>query len=98
MKAFQAYSKHGRTTAASPREAAQQFFMAHPAARKCSVIEGKTDGAFFTVTYGRASTGDWPQSWKNVTKKSAADLPGEAEIPGTVANYIARNTDAFDPV
>jgi hypothetical protein len=78
MKAFQAYAKGCRTTsAASPRAAAEAFFVAFPDKRKCNVIEGKTDGHFFTVTYGRTSEGEWPQSYKDITKKSAANLPHE---------------------
>ena len=76
--AFQAYGNAGRITADTPRAAALQYFAAFPSSRKCSVIQGKRDGAFFTVRYGRASTGDWPQSYKDVTKKAAASLPDAA--------------------
>lgn len=69
--AYQAYSKHGRKTASTPRAAAQAFFEAFPTARKCDVIHGTTDGNFFTVTYSRRS----PPSWKDVTKKGAELLP-----------------------
>lgn len=76
MKAFQAYSTHGRNTAQSPKAAAIQHFQQFPKARKCNIISGETDGAFFVVTYGRASEGKWPSSYKNVTKKTSQDLPG----------------------
>jgi hypothetical protein len=80
MKAYQAYAKGDRTTAeASPRAAAVAFFEQHPTRRKCDVIEGTIDGAFFVVSYGRASEGKWPSSWKNVTKKTAGELPDTTE-------------------
>lgn len=75
MKAYQAYGPAGRVTAPTPQMAALEYFAKFPTARKCNVIEGKTDGAFFTIRYGRASTGEWPQSWHDVTKKTAAHLP-----------------------
>ena len=73
--AYQAYSKHGRRTESTPRAAALAFFAAFPNARKCDVVQGKTDGQFFTITYGRASHGEWPDQWKEVTKKTAPTLP-----------------------
>lgn len=73
--AYQAYSKHGARTAETPREAALAFFDAFPSARKCDVIQGETDGHFFTVKYGRASMGAWPSSFRDVTKKTAIELP-----------------------
>lgn len=75
MKEFQAYGNAGKVTAATPRAAAEAYFARFPSSRKCNVIEGETDGQFFTVRYGRASTGDWPQSFKDVTKKSTSELP-----------------------
>jgi hypothetical protein len=76
MKAFQAYGTDGtRVTRPTPKEAAIAFFEQNEGKRKCNVVEGKVDGHFFTVSYGRASAGNWPQSWKNVTKKSAQELP-----------------------
>lgn len=75
MKAFQAYGKAGKVTRDTAREAAQAYFQSFPASRKCDVIEGEADGHFFTVRYGRASEGDWPQSFKGVTSKTAKDLP-----------------------
>lgn len=75
MKAFQAHGTAGSRTAETPRAAAQAYFDSFPSSRKCNVVEGETDGNFFTVRYGRKSEGDWPQSFRDVTKKSAADLP-----------------------
>lgn len=76
MKAYQAYGKSGRVTSEeSPRAAALAYFAQFPKSTKCDVIQGETDGAFFTVTYGRASMGQWPASWKAVTKKTLAALP-----------------------
>ena len=75
MKEFQAYAKGNTVTAPTPRAAALAFFERFPDKRKCNIIEGKTDGHFFTVTYGRASEGQWPQSFKDVTKKTATALP-----------------------
>lgn len=73
--AFQAYGKAGRVTADTPRAAAVEYFARFPASRKCNVIEGTQDGPFFTVSYGRASEGKWPSSYKDVTKRAAAGLP-----------------------
>jgi len=75
MKEFQAYGNAGRVTKSSPRQAALAYFEQFPSSRKCNVVEGKTDGHFFTVTYGRTSNGEWPQSYKDVTKKTANNLP-----------------------
>lgn len=76
---YQAHAKnYGNVTRNTPRQAAQDFFDKHPKARKCNVTEGVEDGIFFTVTYGRASEGQWPQSWKDVTKKTVDMLPTEA--------------------
>lgn len=75
MKAFQAYAKESRVTRDTPRDAAIAFFEKYPNKRKCSVIEGETDGQFFTISYGRASEGNWPASWKDVTRKTALELP-----------------------
>ena len=80
MKAYQAYAgnKYGTKTANTPKAAAIAFFSTHPSARKCNIVEGESDGAFFTVRYGRASQGEWPQSWKEVTRKTVCNLPGES--------------------
>ena len=70
---FQAYATGIRTTPAdTPRGAALNFFNAHPAKRKCDVIEGWDDGASFVIKFGNIRR---PKSWKNVTKKTAATLP-----------------------
>ena len=80
MKAYQAYGADSSTfTADTPRKAALGFFSAFPNKRKCNVIEGETDGIFFTVRYGRKSEGQWPSYYKDVTKKAAADLPDSEE-------------------
>jgi len=76
MKQFQAYASGGfKVVADNPRAAALLFFQTYPTKRKCTLIEGVKDGHFFCVTYGRASEGNWPQSFKDITKKRAALLP-----------------------
>lgn len=76
MKAFQAYGADGaKVTRPTPREAASAFFEQNPTKRKCDIVEGTIDGHFFTVRYGRSSEGDWPQSWKDVTKRTVHVLP-----------------------
>lgn len=76
MKAYQAYAAGGaRVTRNTPREAAVAFFEAYPTKRKCDIVEGTDDGGFFTIQYGLASKGDWPRSFKGVTKKTAPSLP-----------------------
>ena len=80
-KAYQAYATGGfRFTGHTPRAAAVLFFEKFPTKRKCDIIEGEqsADRLLFTITYGRASLGNWPKSWKGVTKKTAHDLPNEA--------------------
>lgn len=82
MRAFQAYGKAGRVTAGTPREAAARYFAEFPTSRKCNIVEGKAEGRFFTVSYGRASNGEWPSNWKDVSKNTVAKLPGpEAPQP-----------------
>lgn len=77
-KQFQAYAKnHGNRVADTPRQAAKDFFAHNPKARKCNVIQGVANGIFFTVTYGRASKGEWPESYKDVTRKTLDTLPDE---------------------
>lgn len=78
MKAYQAYSKAGRITRDTARAAAMAYFDSFPASRKCNVVEGKTDGPFFRITYGRSSFGEWPKNYKDATKKTAQALPEEA--------------------
>jgi hypothetical protein len=77
MKAFQAHAKGGSVTATTPRAAALAFFERYPNRRKCSITSGEADGHFFTVRYGRASLGDWPQTWADVTRRTAVDLPDQ---------------------
>jgi hypothetical protein len=82
VKAFQAYARgHASKTADTPKQAAEAFFSANPRARKCDVIEGVievTSGVeFFVIKYGRTSEGEWPQSFRDVTKKTAGALPDE---------------------
>ncbi len=84
MKVFRAYAKNRTSHVAdTPRKAAQGFFDANPGARKCDVTEGKiekTDGVeFFVTVYGRVSEGNWPQSFKEVTKKTLGALPDGIE-------------------
>lgn len=69
-------------TASSARKAAEQFFERFPDRHKCTVTEGVEDGLFFTITYGRSSTGEYPQSYKDVTKKTLATLP-DVDYPVT---------------
>ena len=78
MKAYKAYGTDGHVTADTPRNAALAFFAKYPSKRKCDVIEGTYDGLFFTITYGRRSEGKWPASWKDLTKKTANNLPEQA--------------------
>ena len=74
MRAFQAYSKHGRTTADTPKAAALQFFERFPSARKCHITEGEMVGPFFTVAYSLRTPGN-RQAWRDITKKQAVGLP-----------------------
>ena len=82
QKAFQAYASGCTVTARSARKAAQLFFGTYPNKRKCNVTEGAVDGVFFCVTYGRKSDGEWPQSFRDVTKKSVDALP-DVDFPLT---------------
>lgn len=77
QKVFQAYGKKGShsKTAATPRKAAAAFFETNPNRRACNIIEGTQDGPFFCVVYGMTSEGDWPQFFKDVTKKGVDTLP-----------------------
>ena len=75
MKAYRACGTEGCALENTPRAAALAFFTKFPTKRKCDVIEGTYDGLFFTVSYGRVSEGQWPASWKNVTKKTLIELP-----------------------
>lgn len=75
MKQYQAYGMAGSVVDATPRRAAAAYFSNYPKSRKCDVIEGVQDGHFFTVTYGKASEGKWPSSYKGVTKGTLNELP-----------------------
>ena len=75
MKAFRASAKDCGLTRETPHAAAVAFFNEFPSKRKCDVIEGEADGHFFTVRFGRKTEGDWPKSWKGITKKTLIDLP-----------------------
>jgi hypothetical protein len=70
---------HQAATKETPRAAAATFFEQNPKARKCSVIEGAVEVMggieYFTVRYGRASEGHWPQSFKDITRKTVGTLP-----------------------
>ena len=72
--AFQAHAKGDCCTRETARDAASAFFELFPNRRKCNVIEGKVNGAFFTVEY---SPNARPRSFKDVTKKTLDTLPTE---------------------
>ena len=77
IKAYRASAKDGSAvTAETPYASALAFFARFPGKRKCYVIEGTIEDQFFMITYGRASLGQWPSSWKDVTPKTAYLLPG----------------------
>lgn len=89
MQAFQAYATGGTSVVKdSPKDAAIAFFEQNPGKRKCSVIQGKQDGHFFTVAYGLAR-GGMPSSWKDVTKKTAQDLPDQGSLAATTQCVIS---------
>jgi hypothetical protein len=76
MKAYRASdSKGSGFTALTPKQAAIKFFTNFPTKRKCDIIEGESKDGFFTVTFGRASEGQWPQQYKEITKKMIDSLP-----------------------
>lgn len=68
MKAYKAYGTRGHVTDDSPKKAAKKYFDTFPDSRKCDVIEGEYDGLFFTVKFGRVSSGEWPYSVKTLLK------------------------------
>jgi hypothetical protein len=77
MKAYQAYAKGGfSVTAENPHDAAYKFFQEFPNKRKCNIIEGDHKDGFFTITYGPVSNGEWPKSYKDITRASLRDLIG----------------------
>lgn len=73
-KAFQAFGTQGCVTAATARDAAEQFFQKYPKCRKCDVVEGLHDGECFTRVV-RLNAPQRTASYSNITKKTAADLP-----------------------
>lgn len=73
MKAYRATGTKGGMTAETPKKAALKYFEAFPTSRKCDIVSGEINGAFFTVTYGRGD--NWPTHYRDITKKSANDLP-----------------------
>lgn len=75
QKAYRATGSQGGRTADTPRAAAVAYFAAFPKSRKCDVMEGTSDGAFFTVLLSRLSTA---KQWKNITPKSVDSLPNIA--------------------
>jgi hypothetical protein len=72
--AYRAYGAKGSFSLAAKtaRRAAEAFFEAHPSRRKCNVIQGVSEGGFFTTAYTR---GNWPLSYKDVTRQTVASLP-----------------------
>lgn len=77
--AYQAYAGGGFcVTGETPKAAASKFFEKFPSKRKCSIIEGQSDGISFIVQFGPVSKGQWPRSWKDVTRGSVAGLPDSA--------------------
>lgn len=75
MKAFQAYAKGQRHTAATPRQAAAGFFERFPERRKCDVREGELEGNFFVVRFTLRAGEIQPAFFPGVTKKTASTLP-----------------------
>lgn len=81
QKAFRASANGAGYTAETPRAAAQKFFAEQPTRRKCTVLEGELDGAFFVLKFGVGGG----RSWLEVTKKTLVDLPDNAEgVPPAV--------------
>ena len=75
---FRAYADNAISTyGETPRSAALAFFEANPKKRKCSIVEGTKDGAFFTIEYGRQSDGNWPEHYRDVTKSIIKNLRGK---------------------
>lgn len=74
MKAYQAYGANCCVTALTAKAAGIKFFDTYPNKRKCDIVEGDADGIFFVVTYGLRANGAWPERFKNITKKTLADI------------------------
>lgn len=73
--AYKASSKHGHTTAHTPRKAAEAFFTKYPNARKCDIIQGEDDGLFFVVRFTIGVKSTHPTRWEDVSKKLLTTLP-----------------------
>lgn len=67
---FKAYGNAGTVYADTAKQAAIDYFEKFPKSRKCNITQGKLEGEFFVVAYGRASLGQWPKSYKDITKKT----------------------------
>lgn len=93
MREFQAYaSKRTAAYAPTPEAAVARFWELNPTARKCNVVEGESDGHFFSIRYGRYSEGDWPMSANDVTRKTdvallAAAMHGYSGVPYDAAKH-----------
>ena len=75
--AYRASAKGGfGVTADTPKKAAQAFFAQFPEKRKCNILQGEVEGQFFVVKYGQKSQGEWPASFKDISKKQVDGLPG----------------------
>lgn len=74
IKSFRAVGIAGSVIREAASEAAIAYFETFPKSRKCDVTAGLKAGSFFTISYGRASAGEWPENYKNVTKKTAATI------------------------
>lgn len=74
IKAFKAYGNSGHVTRGTAKQAATAYFEEFPSSRKCNVIEGYVEGDFFIVTYGKTSEGNWPLSYKDITKKTVCQI------------------------
>jgi hypothetical protein len=74
MKAFRAFGNDAGVTAETPRKAALAFFERFPNKRKCDVVAGESEGGFFSVRLSLVASGG-AQTFKDVTKKTAAALP-----------------------
>ena len=73
--AWKAAGNAGHLTGPTARAAAQAYFERYPNSRKCSVFSGWLDGEFFIMRFGKISEGDWPTTYRDVTKKTVNDLP-----------------------
>jgi len=69
--AYKATGPAGHVTRDTPRAAALAYFQCFPRARKCTVLRGEVDGAFFVLRITREPN----LAWRNVTKAGVATLP-----------------------